>query len=390
MAKYLSAQKVTAVLPMKFYLAYVKQVLGTNFLASSRVDENHTCRLVVNFRRPVRKDGVGWRPLKVDNSLGLERLLLHKTEGFCFEHTDTVGGLTRKVLVISTPLHDRPLSGLVVFLLGNLEASHLATSLHVPANERAGIAVVVLTVPGEYKALIRRERDVLYINVFKSHNLLELLASPKCNTLTMESGQVRPLGRPSSVHFAPNLAILALALAIVRKGSLSVHYHTFAPVNFGVITVAEEVLVAECGICKPRIQVRTSFKFRGLRLFIFLRPRRVLLKVCVREKLEQVRFIERISLLEQRESMLRNFSGLERDKCIAKRNFIISYRHVKSILLDCANSGKVSVDNVRQLFSLGNRNLRESVNNDHSIKVFVHVNVLRLIVESTFCIYVSS
>ncbi len=128
--------------------------------------------------------------------------------------------------------------------------------------------------------LARRPVDPFDSIVREPLQLFKPIPTPQGNTLVVEGGQVRSLGRPLHVQLGPNLAARPLLLSTVLELAallLAILAHRVVPEYLRVSAVAHDELVA--AVEQPAQQALGLIVLAALRRLVDVRHVRVLLEI---------------------------------------------------------------------------------------------------------------
>ena len=299
MSRHLDAEVLSVVLPHHAALGNVEEVLLAELLSGGQLDEVDVGGGVADLGGPVRNDVLLGAELELVDAVGDERALVEKLHAGSLVDGDEVLAHSCEVLVVVRPLegggryliHGGSLGQKVLGIQG--EGTQELAGLD--GEDLDGIGIVPAVVACQQVLLLRGEDDGIDTGSGEAGNLLEAIAAPQDDTLVRdEGGQIRSVGRPPGVVLAPRHPGLLLPLPVVVDDGLRL---AIAPLDDGLLALAQDVLVALDGILEPRAGVGPLPEGFGLRLFEVGRGRYLLevLGAVVRDDREGVVLVELFS-----------------------------------------------------------------------------------------------
>mmetsp|Transcript_72394 Transcript_72394/g.223677 ORF Transcript_72394/g.223677 Transcript_72394/m.223677 type:complete len:474 (-) Transcript_72394:34-1455(-) len=350
-------------------------------LAGGDLDEHQPGRVVALLERPDSDDVVLGRPLEGMQSVVLQPhllalLVLDEVERLRVPDDDRGVVALGEVPAVLAPEEVRELAA----ERRNRRCAALLLALAGQHPEDAHRVLVVLrgvrAVPREDVVLIGRELDVLHRLVREPHLLLEVRPRPKGDTLCVEGGKVRAVGRPLHAPVTPDLLVCLLALATVAEHRGSVH--GVVPVDLRLGLIPEQELLSALLVCEPLAEVRAGEPLeRPLRLE-FLRPARDGVEVVELHHLERVGLVQRHAI-QRGGGLGRLLHGLEshNEAALAQVAFRV---HGHGLLVFSVLVDQLS-EHGQELVILGGRNLREVADEDGGRECLVHPDGLLQVVD---------
>mmetsp|Transcript_54450 Transcript_54450/g.151706 ORF Transcript_54450/g.151706 Transcript_54450/m.151706 type:complete len:491 (-) Transcript_54450:487-1959(-) len=233
---------------------------GSELLARGHLHKDKPGGVVILLQNPHGQNVFPWRPLERVEPVVFQRpllplFILDKFKRFGVADADRgVVALGEKLAIVApqkvreipaTRNHNRRPRLFHALARENPEDPHrLVVTL-----ARVG------TIPCQEELLVRRHVDVLHAWARQAHLLLELRPSPQSDTLLVERAQIGAIRRPLHSPIAPNLAVLLLALASIAEDRLPCH--GVVPIDFCLLLVTQEELLAKLGIQQPITEFRT-------------------------------------------------------------------------------------------------------------------------------------